>query len=58
MKLVNAMRNAASALMIFDDDEQGLHADCEKWLQELTPHRSASADLEVGCTTAPEGRLS
>ena len=34
--LVNAMHITASVFI--NDDEKGLHADYEKWLEELAPH--------------------
>jgi len=34
--LVNAMHITASVFI--NDDEQGLHADYEKWLEKLAPH--------------------
>ena len=34
--LVNAMHITASVFI--NDDESGLHADYEKWLQQLAPH--------------------
>lgn len=34
--LVNAMHITASVFI--NDDESGLHADYEKWLEELAPH--------------------
>ncbi|MFM1555370.1 MAG: YjbQ family protein, partial [Limisphaerales bacterium] len=34
--LVNAMHITASVFI--NDDESGLHADYERWLEELAPH--------------------
>lgn len=39
--LVNAMHITASVFI--NDDEPGLHADYEKWLEELAPHEPVSA---------------
>jgi secondary thiamine-phosphate synthase enzyme len=38
--LVNAMHITASVFI--NDDEPGLHADYEKWLEELAPHAPTS----------------
>jgi secondary thiamine-phosphate synthase enzyme len=38
--LVNAMHITASVFI--NDDEPGLHADYEKWLEELAPHEPTS----------------
>ncbi|HYG75048.1 MAG TPA: secondary thiamine-phosphate synthase enzyme YjbQ [Planctomycetota bacterium] len=38
--LVNAMHITASVFI--NDDERGLHADYEKWLEELAPHDPTS----------------
>src|SRR5436309_10915371 len=38
--LVNAMHITASVFI--NDDEAGLHQDCEKWLEELAPHEPVS----------------
>jgi len=38
--LVNAMRITASVFI--NDDESGLHADYEKWLEKLAPHEPTS----------------
>lgn len=38
--LVNAMHITASVFI--NDDERGLHADYEKWLEELAPHAPTS----------------
>lgn len=38
--LVNAMHITASVFI--NDDEPGLHADYEKWLEELAPHQPVS----------------
>jgi len=38
--LVNAMHITASVFI--NDDESGLHADYEKWLEELAPHAPVS----------------
>ena len=38
--LVNAMHITASVFI--NDDESGLHADYEKWLEELAPHEPIS----------------
>ena len=38
--LVNAMHITASVFI--NDDEPGLHADYEKWLERLAPHEPAS----------------
>jgi thiamine phosphate synthase YjbQ (UPF0047 family) len=34
--LVNALHITASVYI--NDDERGLHHDCQVWLEELTPH--------------------
>lgn len=39
--LVNAMHITASVFI--NDDERGLHADYERWLEELAPHEPTSA---------------
>ena len=39
--LVNAMHITASVFI--NDDESGLHADYERWLEELAPHEPVSA---------------
>ncbi len=39
--LVNAMHITASVFI--NDDESGLHADYEKWLEKLAPHEPISA---------------
>ena len=39
--LVNAMHITASVFI--NDDEPGLHADYERWLEELAPHEPLSA---------------
>ncbi len=39
--LVNAMHITASVFI--NDDEPGLHADYERWLEELAPHAPTSA---------------
>ncbi len=39
--LVNAMHITASVFI--NDDEPGLHADYERWLEELAPHKPTSA---------------
>jgi secondary thiamine-phosphate synthase enzyme len=41
--LVNAMHITASVFI--NDDERGLHADHEKWLEELAPHAPTSQYL-------------
>ena len=41
--LVNAMHITASVFI--NDDESGLHADYEKWLEKLAPHAPASQYL-------------
>jgi secondary thiamine-phosphate synthase enzyme len=41
--LVNAMHISASVFI--NDDERGLHADFEKWLEELAPERPHSQYL-------------
>jgi secondary thiamine-phosphate synthase enzyme len=41
--LVNAMHITASVFI--NDDESGLHADYERWLEELAPHEPISAYL-------------
>jgi secondary thiamine-phosphate synthase enzyme len=41
--LVNAMHITASVFI--NDDERGLHADYEKWLEELAPHAPTSQYL-------------
>ena len=38
--LVNAMHISASVFI--NDDERGLHADYERWLEELAPHEPVS----------------
>jgi secondary thiamine-phosphate synthase enzyme len=38
--LVNAMHITASVFI--NDDERGLHADYEEWLEELAPHQPVS----------------
>lgn len=38
--LVNAMHITASVFI--NDDERGLHADFERWLEELAPHQPLS----------------
>lgn len=38
--LVNAMHITASVFI--NDDEKGLHADYERWLEELAPHEPVS----------------
>jgi secondary thiamine-phosphate synthase enzyme len=38
--LVNAMHITASVFI--NDDERGLHADYERWLEELAPHEPVS----------------
>ncbi|MFT0877407.1 secondary thiamine-phosphate synthase enzyme YjbQ [Rhodopseudomonas sp. G2_2311] len=39
--LVNAMHITASVFI--NDDESGLHADYEKWLEQLAPHEPVSS---------------
>ena len=39
--LVNAMHNSASVFV--NDDESGLHADLERWLEKLAPEKPHSA---------------
>ncbi len=39
--LVNAMHITASVFI--NDDERGLHADYERWLEELAPHEPITA---------------
>jgi len=39
--LVNAMHITASVFI--NDDESGLHADYERWLEQLAPHEPVSA---------------
>ena len=39
--LVNAMHITASVFI--NDDESGLHADFEKWLEQLAPHEPVSS---------------
>ena len=39
--LVNAMHITASVFI--NDDESGLHADYERWLEQLAPHEPTSA---------------
>ncbi|MCA8974457.1 MAG: secondary thiamine-phosphate synthase enzyme YjbQ [Planctomycetes bacterium] len=39
--LVNAMHITASVFI--NDDEKGLHADYERWLEQLAPHAPTSA---------------
>jgi secondary thiamine-phosphate synthase enzyme len=41
--LVNAMHITASVFI--NDDESGLHADYERWLEELAPHEPVGAYL-------------
>jgi secondary thiamine-phosphate synthase enzyme len=43
MVLVNAMHITASVFI--NDDESGLHADYETWLEQLAPHEPLSAYL-------------
>jgi secondary thiamine-phosphate synthase enzyme len=43
LALVNAMHITASVFI--NDDERGLHADYEKWLEELAPHAPTSQYL-------------
>ena len=38
--LVNAMHITASVFV--NDDEPGLHQDCDEWLEELAPHEPES----------------
>lgn len=38
--LVNAMHITASVFI--NDDESGLHEDCERWLENLAPHQPIS----------------
>jgi secondary thiamine-phosphate synthase enzyme len=38
--LVNAMHITASVFI--NDDESGLHQDCERWLEQLAPHEPVS----------------
>jgi len=40
LALVNAMHITASVFI--NDDERGLHADYEEWLEELAPHEPVS----------------
>ena len=40
LALVNAMHITASVFI--NDDERGLHADYERWLEELAPHEPVS----------------
>ena len=40
LTLVNAMHITASVFI--NDNERGLHADYEKWLEELAPHAPTS----------------
>jgi thiamine phosphate synthase YjbQ (UPF0047 family) len=40
LSLVCAMHITASVFI--NDDERGLHADCEDWLEELAPHEPIS----------------
>ena len=40
LSLVNAMHITASVFI--NDDERGLHADYEEWLEELAPHEPIS----------------
>jgi hypothetical protein len=43
-----------TASVFINDDERGLHADYEKWLEGLAlTHRPATAGPGAGCTTAP-----
>jgi thiamine phosphate synthase YjbQ (UPF0047 family) len=39
--LVNAMHITASVFV--NDDQPGLHHDCEQWLESLAPHAPTSA---------------
>ena len=41
LALVNAMHITASVFI--NDDESGLHADYEKWLEQLAPHEPVSS---------------
>ena len=43
LALVNAMHITASVFI--NDDERGLHADYERWLENLAPHEPVSAYL-------------
>jgi len=43
LALVNAMHITASVLI--NDDESGLHADYEKWLEHMAPHAPVSQYL-------------
>jgi secondary thiamine-phosphate synthase enzyme len=43
LTLVNAMHITASVFI--NDDENGLHRDYEKWLEELAPHEPVSQYL-------------
>src|SRR5437763_14419609 len=43
--LVNAMHITASVFI--NDDESGLHADYEKWLERLAPHEPTSQYLHT-----------
>jgi thiamine phosphate synthase YjbQ (UPF0047 family) len=60
---VNAMQCTVlphiTASVFINDDESGLHHDCEVWLEELAPHApighcrpTGRAGLRAGCTTA------
>jgi thiamine phosphate synthase YjbQ (UPF0047 family) len=54
LNLVNAMQCAVlrhiTASVFINDDERDLHADYEKWLEELAPHAPTSQ-------CRPRGRL-
>ncbi|MGI9457206.1 MAG: YjbQ family protein, partial [Aeoliella sp.] len=50
--LVNAMHITASVFI--NDNESGLHADYERWLEELVPSTRAPIRRPAAtCTTAP-----
>jgi len=50
--LVNAMHITASVFI--NDDERGLHADYERWLEELAPHAPIS-QYQHNCTGEDNG---
>jgi hypothetical protein len=53
LTLVSAMHITASVFI--NDDESGLHHDCEVWLEKLAPHAPIDqAGPRTGGTTAPE----
>jgi thiamine phosphate synthase YjbQ (UPF0047 family) len=59
LNLVNAMHITASVFI--NDDESGLHADYEKWLEGLAPHAPVSQYLHnltgEACPEQSEGTM-